>query len=434
VSSLAAARGASRAGALVSALPDPVWPLSLGIAAAMFSGHSDQLGSPLPLDRLLIAAGLATFVLKGGRVRIEPVHWLMLAAAAWAVLSAIDAGTLRQGGAQFTLLDAFGLVPFALFVVAPAVFHDARRRAILLGTLVLCGAYLGLTALAEALGADGLVFPAYIVDPGVGIHADRARGPFVEAVANGMGLYAGAVAAAVGLATWRGALARLGCAAVAALCMAGILFTLTRSIWLGAAVASVIALAAFRGARRYLLPAGVAAVVLALVALATVPGLSTAASEREAEQSSIWVRENTNRAALNMIEERPIAGFGWGTYETRSLDYLEQDDDTPLNGVGEGVHNVLLSHASQLGLVGAFLWLAAWTLAIGDALVRRGPPQLFPWRVGLLALAVLWVVVAATTPLPYAFPTLVLWTWAGVVRSRPVRSQPLGPPLRASRW
>ena len=31
-----------------------------------------------------------------------------------------------------------------------------------------------------------LIFPGYIVDENVGIHADRARGPFLQAVANGM--------------------------------------------------------------------------------------------------------------------------------------------------------------------------------------------------------------------------------------------------------
>jgi putative inorganic carbon (hco3(-)) transporter len=404
---------------------DPVWPLSLGIAMTVFSGHSGQLGLPLPPDRLLIAAGLVAFALQGAqRVRLQPVHWVMLVAAGWAIVSAVAAGTLRDSASQFALLDAFGLVPFAIFLVAPVVFGDPRRRAILLGTLVACGAYLGLTALAEGLGADALVFPSYIVDEGIGIHADRARGPFVEAVANGMGLYAGAVAGAVGLAVWRDPLVRCACAGVATLCAAGLVFTLTRSIWLGAILASAAALVGFPATRRYLVPAAAAAALLVAVALAVVPGLSQSATEREAEQSSIWVRENTNRAALAMAAERPIAGFGWGTYTRENVAFLEQEGDTPINGVGEGVHNVLLSHASQIGLVGAFLWAAAWLLGIGGAIVRRGPPELLPWRIGLLALAVLWAVVAATTPLPYAFPTIVLWTWAGVVLSGAPRGWP----------
>jgi O-antigen ligase len=143
------------------------------------------------------------------------------------------------------------------------------------------------------------------------------------------------------------------------------------------------------------------------------------------------VRENTNRAAIQMVEERPLAGVGWARYETRSPLYFEQSGDTPLEGVGEGVHNVLLSHASELGLVGAFLWASAFVWAIGGSLWRRLAPELEPWRMGLAALAVAWVVVAAVTPLPYAMPTLLLFTWAGVVRS--VRTQVDGPrPLAMS--
>src|SRR5262245_2087135 len=395
---------------------DPVWPFSAGIVLTMFSGHSSQLGLPIAPERLLIAAGLASFAWQGfERPRVRPIHWLMLAAATWALLSALQVGTIRNTGSLFLMMDAFGLVPFAMFLVAPVVFGDPGRRAILLGTLVACGAYLGLTALAETLGANALVLPSYITDTSVGIHADRARGPFVEAVANGMGLYIGAVAATVGIATWRDPFVRLGCAFVGMLCAAGIVFTITRSIWLGAMVASFVALAAFAHTRRYLVPAGLAGAALAFVVLAAVPGLSHSASEREADQAPIWVRENTNHAALAMIGERPVAGFGWGRFTTASVPYFQQHGDTPLNGIGEGVHNVLLSYASQIGLVGAFLWLAAWVLGLGEAIVRRGPPELLPWRIGLVAITVLWIVVAATTPLPYAFPTLVLWTWAGVV-------------------
>ena len=53
----------------------------------------------------------------------------------------------------------------------------------------------------------------------------------------------------------------------------------------------------------------------------------------------------------------------------------------------------------------AALWLA---------LRRRGPPELEPWRVGLIAIATLNVVVAAFV-YPYLFGVVVLWTWTGIV-------------------
>jgi putative inorganic carbon (hco3(-)) transporter len=47
-----------------------------------------------------------------------------------------------------------------------------------------------------------LVWPRHITDATVGVHADRARGPFVEAVSKGTALYACAVAAVMAAALW----------------------------------------------------------------------------------------------------------------------------------------------------------------------------------------------------------------------------------------
>ena len=50
---------------------------------------------------------------------------------------------------------------------------------------------------------DALVFPKYILDPNYGIHVARGRGPFVDAVANGLALYTCSVMCAIAVASWR---------------------------------------------------------------------------------------------------------------------------------------------------------------------------------------------------------------------------------------
>jgi putative inorganic carbon (hco3(-)) transporter len=423
----AAAAAGAIAVVVVSAHVEPAWPLSLGIAATVLSGNSAHVGMPVGPDRVLIAAGLVGVWVERRRMRaagVEPprlpvagVHWVLFVAALWAIGSAIVAGTITHNAAFFGLLDKFGLVPFAMFLVAPVAFASERARAILLGTLIALGAYLGLTAIAEGLGLDALVFPKYILDPAIGIHADRARGPFVEAEANGLALFACAVAATIGSLRWRGG-ARIASIAVAALCAGGIVFTLSRGVWLAAVLGAVVTTALMPDLRRVALPAfAVVAASLAL-ALFAVPGLYEQISERTGQEESVWVRSNTNHAAVEMIRERPLTGFGWQTFEAKSPAYFEQIGDYPMRGVGEGSHNVFLSNASELGLPGAFLWLAGLALAVGGALVRRPPPELRLWRAGLLAVAIAWVVVAMVTPLAFAFPTLLLWTWAGVVWGR----------------
>jgi hypothetical protein len=56
--------------------------------------------------------------------------------------------------------------------------------------------------------------------------------------------------------------------------------------------------------------------------------------------------------------------------------------------------------------------------AIGGAILRRGPPELRPWRIALVAIAVQYLVIANFVPLGYALPTAFLWLWAGVVYAR----------------
>jgi O-antigen ligase len=435
---LVALAGAAGAAAYIAVRTDPAWLLSGGIALSIFSGNTGQLGLPIGPERLLLAGGLLAVVLRSevhpernghGTMRLPKLtftHGLLLAASAWAIVSAWRSGTLTQAPGFYGLLDRFGIMAFAVYYVAPVVFRGERERNMLLGTLVAVGAYLGLTAVFEGIGVRALVFPAYINNPAVGIHFGRARGPFVEAVANGMGLFICATAAATGLAVWRERRARTICRAVIALCVVGLLFTLTRSIWLSAIVATVAAMLCAPQLRRWLIPTVVGGVVVVAALLTAVPGLHQRVVERSKEDRSVWVRENTNRAALHMIEDRPIDGFGWQRFQTDSIPYFTQPANYPMNGIGQGVHNVFLSHGSELGLPGAVLWLCALVVAIGGALLRRGPPALVPWRIALVAIALQWVIVACLTPLPWTFPTLVLWTWAGVASARGAQ-----PPRRA---
>jgi O-antigen ligase len=169
--------------------------------------------------------------------------------------------------------------------------------------------------------------------------------------------------------------------------------------------------------RRYVLPTLLVGAVAVVLLLFLVPGLESKASNRLDDQLPIWDRYNTNAAAIRMAEARPIFGFGWQTFQTKGPDYMRLAANYPLTGAGNEVHNVFLSHAAELGIAGSLLWTAAFLAGVGGAIVRRGPPELVPWRVGLLAVAVMFVVVANLGPLSYPFPNLLIWTWAGVAGS-----------------
>jgi O-antigen ligase len=399
----------------------PALLIALALVSEVLNGNAKRLGFPISPDRIFLVGALGMLLLRLPTARPtrsivwRPVHVLLAATAAYGVVSALAAHTLTTGDGVFALLDRLGIVPFLVFTIAPLVFGDRRSRDTLLLALVGLGLYLGITAAAEALGLKWLIIPGYIKDPLVGIHFGRARGPFVEAVADGLGLYGCAVASATGFWLWQGQRWRRRLAATSVLlCLAGTIFTLTRAVWLATVVASVLALLGSSRTRALLVPMiGVGLAVLAAAVL-FVPGFATQADERSSAQRPLWDRYNTNSAAVRAVEDHPLFGIGWQAWRTKNSQYLRLSPDYPLTGATIEIHNVALSHAAELGLIGLALWGSALIVGIGGAIVRPGPAEFDPWKLGMVALAVHWGICAAFGPLSYPFPNLLLWTWAGV--------------------
>jgi O-antigen ligase len=202
--------------------------------------------------------------------------------------------------------------------------------------------------------------------------------------------------------------------AVLLLCVAGVVLTMQRSVWLAAGAATVVTVATMTGQRRKAIK-GVVAVALAVgLALLAIPGLYSDISARFDDDRTVHDRENLARAAVNMVDERPLLGFGWGQFVTESPPYFEQAEDFPLGNIaGTPIHSTGLTYLVELGLIGAALWVLCLLFGVGGGLLRRGPPDLDDWRVGLLAVAVLYAVIENFVP-PQSFPNLALWLWAGV--------------------
>jgi putative inorganic carbon (hco3(-)) transporter len=412
---------------------DPAWLISAGIAASMFSGNWEQLGirTTFVPDRVLIIGAVVAVVFRLGPSRDRPplelrtVHFALAAALAYALISMVSVDTTGNHSAVFALLDQFGVIPFLVFTIAPTVFRTTHQRAILLGSLVATGAYLSLTALFEKLKLDALIWPDYITSPYVGTHYGRSRGPFAEAVANGLALYACAVAAAMAFVTWRRPLLRARAAATSVLCLVGVQLTVTRAIWLGAIAATTVVLVAAPPLRRFLAPAIAAGLLLVFGAFAAVPGLASQARDRQKDQSPVWERRNSDAAALRMIQAEPLVGFGWYHHDESAEPFFKMSPSFPLSGEKAGMHNVFLTYAVGLGLVGFGIWLAGALLAFGGAVRPRGPPELVPWRIGLGAVVMCYVVSGMAGPLAYVYPTLLAWAWAGVAYGRRV-PEPVG--------
>ncbi len=402
---------------------EPVYIFTLAIVLTPFASNWQQLHIPGPAapDRLLFVIGTLSVLCRSyvmgtlPKPRFAASHAVMALAVAYAAMSAVVWHNLSQKGPGLLLIETFGVLPFISFWLGPVIFPTERERMILLRALVLLAAYLGLTALLETTGPTSLVWPRYIQNPAVGLHFGRARGPFADAVANGVGLYVGAVSSAIAAYKWREVRwQKVLAGAICLLCLAGTIMTLERSIWISTLVATVVGLLASRRTRRYAVPVVVGLAALCAVAIFTIPGLESNVSQRLSNPDSLYDRENATQTAIAMIETKPLLGFGWNQFAARHDNYIRESPNIPLTGQDIVVHNVYLTYAVELGIVGASLWLLAVILGASGTAITRAPPELEPWRIGLVALLVFFLIGESAVP-PTVFVNASLWLWAGVV-------------------
>ena len=424
------------------------------VGLTLFSGHWSNLGLPgfpfLP-DRILLVGALLALLLRSPGaaaappVRLKGVHLLMIATVLYVTVSAVLANTLSSQTSIFALLDRLGAIPFLMLLVAPAIFHGPRERTWLLGTLVGIGGYLGLEAIFETIGPHTLVFPHYIaaLNPSLTLGATtgstQAAGPFTSVVTEGFACYACGIASIIAFFQWRSSGWRWVAAAVTVVSLLGSFLSLERGVWIGTAAGGVAVALLAREVRRWLIPATAIGAVIVVGLLALSPTLGTTTSSRLNDKYPVWDRQNQTAAAERMIEAKPLFGFGWNNYANTATPYFRLARTYPLTGfptslgvsVGPGggsqvttvsrasvtgaLHNSYLTFAVELGLVGASLWLACVLWGLGGAIFARGSPDLRPWRLGLVALSVCFLVLAAFDPLNQNFTELVLWVWAGVV-------------------
>lgn len=414
----------------------PSITLCAGIAATVFSNGWSQLGlGGLPLDRVLVVLALLQIVCRApGARRLPPlqlrsIHLLLAAVILYLIGSAAGAGTLTDKATVLSIFDEFGLTPFLAFLAAPSIFASERDRRYLLVTLVGLGFYLGLTAVFEALGPHSLIFPGYIVHIDAADPAQRVNGPFQSSVAEGCGAYACAVGAVIAVGEFRSRPARLFALVTIGLCGFACFGTLERGVWIGAAAGTVVAALMTRAGRRLLVPGIALCAVVIGGALLGSSQLAEKTSARAGYERSVWDRQNQTSAGIKMVEAKPLFGFGVDRYKAENLDYFRQSSDYPLTGraatdlisepeVVQPLHDLYLGYMVELGLVGFLLWFASLVWGVGGSIFSRGAPELRPWKLGLLAISVFFLLVTVVNPNQPPFTALLLWTWAGVAAGR----------------
>ena len=308
------------------------------------------------LDRVAFGALLLLVALRALALRqplwfVRPVTWPMFGLFVMSLMGVLAEPYVPE---QWSVFAAKWVVPFALYHVAEMVFQDdASLRQFETFCLIVLG-YLCVIAVAFLAGARPLIFPRYILDPSLGIHADRARGPFLQAVANGVTLI---MLGLVALNAYRRGRLR-GVAAVfflIALPLA-VLATKTRAVWLSfaGAVAFLFLSSGNLRVRRACLRVAALGMV-GLLGAVSFQGSREALLERAEERSPVDFRISLYRAGWNMFLERPF--LGWGTHSMEAELARRMDDFRQESFV---FHNSYLEVVVEHGLMGLALYM--WVL------------------------------------------------------------------------
>jgi O-antigen ligase len=396
-------------------------PLFLAALTAMLLRHPDV--SFYEIDRVafgLLVVGTVgrAVVLHQNIFMVERVTWPMLGLT---VLAVASVAAQPFDNETWSLLAAKFIVPFSLFHLARVVFIEEKFLRHFEVFMLLLLAYLSFTAIAFLAGAKDLIFPHFILDESVGYHADRARGPLLQAVANGVSLN---LLGLLALHSWhRGRLRGLKAVVLIASVPVAILATMTRAVWLSFAGAILVLIfrSPNRAVRRTCLGLILAGGVGLLVAV-NCHDLRRTLADRLEERGPVEFRAAVYTGGWDMFLERPLTGWG--------VNQMPGQLARHVSGYREAVlypHNTYLELLVEHGILGLalYLWITWELWRLGRARIPRAERHGFLdhqfhslWP---LLLGVYWVN-GALVVMNYQFVNGLLFTMAGMLAAQRSRA------------
>jgi len=268
----------------------------------LFSFYADRIAFGI----LVFFVALRTMALRDKIPFFARLSLPMLGLTTLAVVRALREPFDAQ---TWSIIASKYIVPLALFHIAVLVFRGTSQRGHFEIFVILALAYLVFIAIAFLADARSLIFPRFILDESLGFHADRARGPFLQAVANGVSLNILGIIA-IALPQERKTLVGL----LWLVLPLAVLATMTRAVWISFAVSTVVL--GFRLFERRL-HAVCALLTVAGLLLGVAIGLSnsslkTSLWDRTGERGPVAARLAVYEAGWAMFRERPFTGWAAG--------------------------------------------------------------------------------------------------------------------------
>jgi O-antigen ligase len=351
--------------------------LPVGCLAVLFVGSClgydffrfDTGPVTMTFDRLALVGLVAAYAAQRWMGRTEPKPASRWDFALLALVGLLTVSTFMHDWrwspvrgmmpAYWRLIGGY-LIPLVLYWVARQSAWTPQQLGWVFAGLVLFGVYLAVTGIAEFTGQWAFVFPSYIADPGVGAHFGRARGPYLDSIAYGWFLNVALALTCV----WRPAIGsrfELVRFALIPLFLAGIVLSLTRCVWVGAAAGLLVYLA-------LVVPRAWRTAALGGILLVGVVSLSLFWSQFMAFKRD-FSAENTRESAelrpklfyvtWQMFLDRPLLGCGFGQFVNEKLPYLaDKSTSLSLDSIRQYPHhNVFLCLLTENGLVGLVLFV-----------------------------------------------------------------------------
>jgi O-antigen ligase len=361
---------------------------------------------------LLLVIGLRICLTKA-RIQLgSPIFWPMIA-----LLGLCLADTLTQpyDPEPWSILASKWLVPFGLYCAAGYAFRDsaALRRFEIFSLAVL--AYLSVIAILFMVGAKQLIFPRYILDESLGIHADRARGPFLQAVANGLALNLLGVLALDSFR--RGRLRGVPALLLGVTVPLAVAATRTRAVWLsfGASILLIGFFSSSRRLRRACLFLALASTV-GLISFVVLSDHHRSLSDRLAESGPVKFRVAVYEAGWEMFRKKPLAGWGAVAMQNELTERISEFHQEQYY-----FHNTYLEILVQYGLVGLALyaWLIVGLFRLGGEHCAVYSPNSYFLDAGFRSiwpvLLVVYLVNASFVVMNYQFVNGFLFSIAGML-------------------
>jgi O-antigen ligase len=317
----------------------------------------------------------------------------------------------RWSGERFNfyeVLAGFALPFLCYFIMRRAVSTEAQVKTFLTG-VGLITLYLGITGIGEAFNQGWLVYPKYILNHELGIHAGRVRGPFVQGSWNGLAMVMGLPILLWLLFTRPRTKPWLWMLAIAGV-MVSIPYSFQRAVWLGAVAG--LGLTSLAWPKRGLM---VGAAVLwfgTLGALSMPDDLSKALSRRTGDAASIDYRVKILDTSSKVISDHLMTGVGYSRFGAALRDYGL--DKTYVS------HSFLISLFAELGLLGFLPYLLIVSLLLLKSLkIYLKQARFRPLVAGMWGITVAYLIMAISVEMRQVlYPNVLFFSlWAMLLAS-----------------